>query len=56
MECRKYRLYAAIEITVDLHAQVKEIAAQAKQPISKVACQLVEFALNHVIIKDGGDK
>jgi hypothetical protein len=41
-----------LKITVDLHAQVKAIAKESNQPLSKVACQLIEFALAHVEVED----
>lgn len=40
-----------LKITVDLHTQVKEIARQANQPLSKVACQLIEYALAHTVVE-----
>lgn len=40
-----------LKITIDLHTKVKEISRQANQPLSKVACQLIEFALAHTVIE-----
>ncbi|SEJ36056.1 hypothetical protein SAMN05660742_106107 [Propionispira arboris] len=41
-----------LKITVDLHTKVKEIATQANQPLSKIACQLIEFALAHTKVEE----
>lgn len=40
-----------LKITTDLHTRVKDLAYQTNQPIHKVACMLIEFALDHVQIK-----
>ncbi len=45
-----------LKITKELHAQVKDIAEEANQPLSKIACQLVAFALDRVKIIEEGEE
>ena len=45
-----------LKITVDLHSRVKEIARKSNQPLSKVACQLVEFPLDQTVIEGGEEE
>lgn len=40
-----------LKITADLHARVKEISKITNQPISKIACQLIEYALAHTVVE-----
>jgi len=41
-----------LKVSTELHSQVKSIADEANQPISKISCMLIEFALTHVKIED----
>lgn len=41
-----------LKITTDLHSQVKDLAYKTNEPIHKIACMLVEFALSRVKIED----
>ncbi|WP_110955186.1 hypothetical protein [Anaerosinus massiliensis] len=41
-----------LKVTTELHSQVTAIATETNQPIHKVACMLIKFALDHVEIKD----
>lgn len=37
-----------LKVSTELHSQVKTLADEANQPLSKISCMLVEFALAHV--------
>jgi hypothetical protein len=41
-----------LKVSTELHTQVKQLADEANQPISKISCMLVEFALARVKIED----
>lgn len=41
-----------LKVPPELHARVRQLADETKQPISKVSCALVEFALNRVVIEE----
>lgn len=40
-----------LKVSPDLHAAVREIAEKTNQPVSKISCLLVKFALAHVKIE-----
>lgn len=41
-----------LKVTTELHAQVKDLAYKTNQPIHKIACILMKFALDHVKIEE----
>ena len=41
-----------LKITTELHSKVKDIAYKTNEPIHKIACMLINFALDHVKIED----
>ena len=41
-----------LKVSTELHRQVKELAEETNQPLSKVSCLLVEFALKYVKIEE----
>ena len=41
-----------LKVSNELHTRVKALADEANPPLSKVSCQLVEFALAHVRVED----
>ena len=41
-----------LKISTDLHSQVKALADKANQPLSKVSCMLIEFALARVRVEE----
>lgn len=41
-----------LKVSTELHSQVKALADEANQPISKISCLLVEFALARVQLED----
>ncbi|MBP1764150.1 MAG: hypothetical protein H6Q65_1208 [Firmicutes bacterium] len=41
-----------LKVTTDLHARVKDIAYKTNEPIHKIACILIQFALDHVEIEE----
>jgi len=41
-----------LKITSELHSQVKDIAYKTNEPLHKIACILIKFALDHVQIED----
>lgn len=41
-----------LKITTELHSQVKDIAYKTNEPLHKIACILIKFALDHVQIED----
>ncbi|NLK92695.1 MAG: hypothetical protein GX273_06115 [Bacteroidales bacterium] len=45
------RSWKPITISTQLHASIKEIANETKMPISKIACLMLDFACEHVVIE-----
>lgn len=41
-----------LKVNIELHEAVKDIANKTNQPISKVSCMMIEFALAHVKIEE----
>jgi len=41
-----------LKVSPELHTRVRMLAEETKQPISKIACALVEFALNRVVVEE----
>ena len=41
-----------LKVSTDLHSQVKALADKANQPLSKISCILIEFALAHAQIEE----
>jgi hypothetical protein len=41
-----------LKVTTELHMRVKDIADKTNQPIHKISCMLIQFALDHVQIKE----
>ena len=41
-----------LKVSSELHSRVKELADKSNQQLSKIACMLVEFALDHVEIEE----
>ena len=41
-----------LKITTELHSRVKDIAYKTNEPLHKIACILIKFALDHVQIED----
>ena len=41
-----------LKVSTDLHSEVKALADKTNQPINKIACLLVEFALERVKIEE----
>lgn len=41
-----------LKVSNELHSKVKALADEANQPLSKISCMLIEFALVHVQIQD----
>lgn len=40
-----------LKVTTELHAKVRDISFETNQPIHKIACMLISFALEHVKIE-----
>jgi len=41
-----------LKVTTELHSRVKDIAHRTNEPLHKIACLLIKFALDHVEIED----
>lgn len=41
-----------LKVSAELHSAVKALADKANQPLSKISCMLIEFALAHVQIEE----
>ena len=41
-----------LKVTTELHAQVRSLALETNQPLHKIACILIQFALDHVQVKE----
>lgn len=41
-----------LKVSTELHSSVKEIAEKTNQPLSKISCLLIEFALARVQIEE----
>jgi hypothetical protein len=41
-----------LKVSTELHDAVRNLAKVTNQPISKISCMLVEFALSHVKIEE----
>jgi len=40
-----------LKVSTELHSRVKAIADECNQPLSKISCLLVEFALDRIKIE-----
>ena len=40
-----------LKVSTELHTRVKTLADETNQPLSKIACALVEFALERVKVE-----
>lgn len=40
-----------LKVSTELHTKVKQLADESNQPLSKISCMLVEFALDRVKIE-----
>lgn len=41
-----------LKVSTELHHRVKAVADKTNQPLSKIACLMIEFALAHTQIED----
>lgn len=44
--------FRTLQVSNDIHAKVKNLADKSNLQINKVACMLVEFALEHVELSE----
>ena len=41
-----------LKVSTELHSRVKALADEANQPLSKISCLLIEFALENAKVED----
>ncbi len=40
-----------LKVSTELHSEVKKLADETNQPLSKISCLLIRFALDHVEVE-----